>query len=152
MGEGSYKFVRAFFGMVVCTGLGVGGSLLTPAQPMARILGLVNGTQLDAMRLFKGSDPNRKPGEAVYLRVKIDPTLSGEEAARVPAELLPTLAANEGDLAYVCDRRWWFGGLRSVHTRIGAPTDQPGVVLVSPEAAATAHFADGDQVYVQKLF
>lgn len=151
MGEGSYGFIRALFGLIASGGIGVIVALLTRPQPLEAIAGLVNGTQLQAMEAFKGGPVNRREGGTVYLKVQSDPGLAGKEEARVSGEHLVTLAADPGDLLYVCDRRWWLGGLRSVHTKAGDPVDGK-VLRLSPEDMERGHFTDGDVVYVEKTF
>lgn len=151
MGPDSYKFTRAFFGLAVSGVLGVGVALLTKPQPIEKLVGLVNGTQVDAMRLFKGGEPNREPGECVYLAVAEGADSSDDELVRLPAGALRRMKANEGDLVYVCDRRWWLGGLRSLHVKAGPPCTGDAAWL-SPAAMKRAHFQPGDSIYAEKLF
>lgn len=153
MGPDSYDFMRALFGIIVSGGIGVAVAFATKPQPIARIIGLIAGTQKDAMRMFKGDgDINRTPGRSAWLRVREDASLeSSPEDALVPAEAMAVMAANQGDLIYVCDRRWWLGGLHSSHLRAaGIASDD--CVHISPQAMKNAHFADGNAVYVEKLF
>ena len=150
MGEGSYKFTRALYGLAVSGVLGVIMALLTKPQPVAKIIGLVNGTQLDAMRLFKGGEINRKPGKKPRATVTLDTDLVGEDATLVPQAALEAMAADVGDLIYVCDRRWWFGGLRSVHSKIaGISPDE--TVHLSQVCVDTAHFKKDAVVYIEKI-
>ncbi len=151
MGEGSYKFIRAVFGLLVSGGLGIVVALATRPQPLESIAGLITGTQLQAMEFFKGGPLNRREGEVVYVPVQTDTSLSGDETVLVSTAHMKTLAADVGDLLYVCDRRWWFGGLRSFHTK--AMEGGPGETLrLSPEAMDRGHFQDGDVVYMEKQF
>jgi len=150
MGPGSYKFMRALYGLIVSGALGFVMTLFTKPRPAAEIIGLVNGTQLDAMRLFKGGEPNREPGEKVTLTLRLDRELD-EETIRVPAAAMDAMRARPGDLIYACDPRWWFGGLRSVHVRLGEAADSENVVRMAPEAADSAHFREGQQVVLDKI-
>lgn len=152
MGPDSHTFTRALFGLVTSTAIGVTVSMMTKPQPLAQLVGLVNGTQLDAMRQFKGSEPNRTPGKEIYLTARVDHSLTEDEAFRLPPEAMTTIAANVDDLVYVCDHRWWFGGLRSVHGRAAAADAEPGVVRLSPGAMRRAHFEEGARVYAEKIF
>ena len=152
MGPDSYSFTRALFGLTASLTLGIIVTMLTRPQRADEIVGLVNGTQLEAMRRYKGGEINRVPGKAVYLAVQPDPTIEDDgEMARVPAKVMEGMAAKEGDLAYVCDARWWFGGLRSVHVKLGPPCEDDGVHL-GPQAIKRAHFKPGEPVYIEKLF
>lgn len=151
MGEDSYKFTRAIFGLAASGAIGIAVARCTTPQPREALAGLVTGTQLEAMAHFKGAPINRREGEAVYLPVQTDPALEDAETVQLSPAHLETLAAAPGDLLYVCDRRWWFGGLRSIHTKAGEP-GKDDVLRLSPEAMARGHFNDGDVVYVEKLF
>ncbi|HNU31680.1 MAG TPA: hypothetical protein PKN00_20980, partial [Sedimentisphaerales bacterium] len=115
--------------------------------------GLVAGTQTDAMRQFKGGEPNRRPGGKARLTAKLDPSLAGTNTVIVPQSALDTMAAEPGDLLYADDVRWWYGGLHSVHVRAGLPAHSKadGQMLISPQDADTAHFADGQKVVVEKI-
>ena len=150
MGPDSYKFMRALYGLAACGVLGVVVGLCTRPRPLAEIAGLVTGTQLDAMRQFKGGEPNRRPGGKARLAVRIDAGLGESDVVALPRSALDVMAAEPGDLLYASDTRWWFGGLRSVHVRAGEVGVAEELVL-GPGAAATAHFADGQTVLVEKI-
>jgi len=158
MGPDSYKFMRALFGLLASGALGVGVSLVTPPKPLSAIRGLVAGTQLDAMRRYKGGEPNRRPGKKVRLTVRIDSALAGTNQAAIPKPALEQMAADPGDLLYVSDVRWWFGGLRSVHVKAapiespsGGASDASDTVRLSPEDTASAHLVDGQRVVIEKI-
>ena len=151
MGPDSYKFIRAIFGCCVSGVLGVAVAALTKNQNLEDIRGLVNGTQLDAMRIFKGSEINRTPGERVYLAVEQDDTLEDDEIVFCGQSALDTLAAEPGDLLYVCDKRWWFGGLRSIHAKAGEARESD-TLHISPGAMARGHFTPGEIVWIEKQF
>jgi SSS family solute:Na+ symporter len=152
MGPGSYSFMRALFGLIAAGVIGIAVTWFTTPKPQAALKGLVAGTQLDAMREFKGGEPNRRPGKKVRLIAEIDPTLSGKNAVIVPQSALDKMAAEPGDLLYVDDIRWWYGGLHSVHVKAGPPATppQPDLILISPEDARTAHLANAQRVVVEK--
>jgi SSS family solute:Na+ symporter len=153
MGPDSYDFMRALFGLLAAGTLGVAVTLFTKPCPEEKIKGLVAGTQLDAMRRFKGGTPNRRPGEKVRLITKFDPKLAGQNAAIVSQSALDKMTAEPGDLLYACHIRWWYGGLRSVHVKAGTPieSEYADMVRISPEDAASAHFTEGQQVIVEKI-
>jgi len=153
MGPDSYKFMRALFGLLAAGTLGVSVTWLTKPKPESALKGLIAGTQKEAMRRFKGGEPNRRPGGKTRLQVKIDRNLSEENTIIVPQLALETMAAESGDLLYASHIRWWYGGLRSVHVKAGPPCEcqDCGLVRISPEDAATAHFSDGQDVVVEKI-
>jgi SSS family solute:Na+ symporter len=153
MGPDSYKFMRALFGLLAAGALGVSVTWFTKPRPEAELKGLVAGTQIDAMRRFKGGRPNRRAGGKAQLRTKFDQNLSGKNLVIVHESALDKMAAEPGDLLYASHIRWWYGGLRSVHVKAGRPadSDQSELMLISPEDAATAHFTEGQQVVVEKI-
>jgi len=152
MGPDSYKFMRALYGLLVAGVLGVSVSFFTRPKPEVELKGLIAGTQMDAMRQFKGGTPNRRPGKKVRLRTKIDQSLSGTDTVILPQSALDKMAAEPGDLLYASHIRWWYGGLRSVHVKAGpASSKESELLMISPEDAATAHFTEAQQVIVEKI-
>jgi SSS family solute:Na+ symporter len=153
MGPDSYKFMRALFGLVVSGTLAVVLTCLTKPKAFENIKGLVAGTQLEAMRRFKGAEPNRAPGAKVKLKVSIDETLEGDNIAIVSGWAMKKMSASAGDLLYACDSRWWYGGLRSVHVKAGPPSDDKDreLIRISAEDAAAAHFGAGQQIKLEKI-
>jgi SSS family solute:Na+ symporter len=153
MGPDSYKFMRALYGLLVAGVLGVSVSFFTRPKPASELKGLVAGTQMDAMRQFKGGHPNRRPGKKVRLRTKIDQSLSGTDTVILSQSALDKMAAEPGDLLYASHVRWWYGGLRSVHVKAGPPafSKESELLKISPEDAATAHFTEGQKVIVEKI-
>ncbi|MDD2598470.1 MAG: sodium:solute symporter family protein [Kiritimatiellae bacterium] len=151
MGAGSYKFMRALFGLIASGVIGVAVTFLTRAQPLSRIAGLVAGTQVEAMRQFKGGEPNRRIGKKAGLMVKIDVALSEADIALVPRAALDKMAAESGDLLYACHSSWWYGGLRSVHLKAGGLAAEEGVLHISPAAASSANFSEGQQILLEKI-
>ena len=152
MGSDSYKFIRALYGLLVAGGLGVAVTWISRPRPEAELKGLVAGTQTDAMRQFKGGEPNRKPGQKTRVKVKLDESLNGTETVVLARSSLGTMAAEPGDLLYASDLRWWYGGLRSVHIKAGPVASEEGdTLLIGPDSAATARFVDGQEVIVEKI-
>ena len=124
-GAKQYKFMRAFFGMVVCTGIGVTVAMLTKPRPLDDVKGLVWGTVLDALAVYKGKAGVEEtsqflPASAV---ASDDDTRSGAGellTVRLAPDLAEGLQAGEGDLVFVSDARAWLGGLRATHARVVA--------------------------------
>lgn len=149
MGPDSYDFMRALYGMTVCAVVGVVVTMFTKPRRDEEVVGLVTGTQLDAMRAFKGGEVNREPGEKVHLPLHVDPALA-DTIARIPSAAMARMNARPGDLVYISDPRWWFGGLRSVHLTAGdpSPDDQ---LHISATAARSAHLHERDDAVAEKL-
>lgn len=123
-GMKQHKFMRAFYGIVVCSIIGVVVTLFTKAESQERQKGLVWGTISDALAMYKGS-----PGKEskVTRALAMPQAYSGEfpqygaanvTSVRVSAETAKRLKARLGDLIYVTDARWWTGGLHSTHAVI----------------------------------
>ncbi len=150
MGPDSYKFIRALFGLICCSGIGVGVSLFTTPRKLDDIRGLVTGTQLDAMRTFKGGEPNRTPSRYMPASIAITSDVDQGIASLSPA-FAESISANDGDIVYVCDARWWFGGLRSVHARARIDATATDAVRMHPDDAIAAHFDEGVAIKVNRL-
>ena len=120
-----YKFMRAFYGIVVSAFLGIIVTFFTRPESKERQSGLVWGTIKEALRHYKGS-----PGiEATYPEcsaavksLETEPPLVGEgklPSVTISKGLAEAGQAAVGDLLYVSDRRWWLGGLRSSQAIVG---------------------------------
>ena len=46
---------------------------------------------------------------------------------------MQTMAANPGDLVYLCDKRKWLGGLKSIHSIYGEPHNENGIAYINDE-------------------
>ncbi len=71
---------------------------------------------------------------------------------RLSPQMLERLGAEPGDLLYVCDARWWLGGLRSLHCRAGEPHEADGTLLVHPEAVELGSLRTDKPVVIEKIF
>ena len=88
---------------------------------------------------FKGSKPNYKKGEKaeVYLKLK-----EGEDHSINFSKLdMDKMNANVGDLVYLCDKRNWLGGLKSIHSSFGEPHNENGRVLITNNQMETGLFS-----------
>ena len=160
-GARQYKYTRALFGLAVSAAIGVAVTFATKPRKLEDVRGLVWGTIADAIHRFKGSPGTETESEWVLAGARRAdenwaPTSTGRVAARITRSLAESLGGAEpGDLLYLSDRRWWLGGLRSVHVAVsevledGAPT-----VEVGPTAweALVAGGRDGQAVRVVKLY
>ena len=125
-GKNQYKFMRAFFGLAVCFAIGIISGFATKGRPLSEIKGLVWGTVGDAIRMFyggrRGADDESAWVDASHTTLEandIDPSVQ-LPLIRVSAGLANAVDAQEGDILYLSDARWWLGGLRSGHGRIGS--------------------------------
>ncbi|MBC8329754.1 MAG: sodium/solute symporter [Planctomycetes bacterium] len=145
-----YSYIGALYNLVACFGAAVVVSLFTRRRTDEQTDGMTIWTLETARRAFKGGEPNDARGFALPLRWRVEPGLP-EGAVQVDAEALQGMAAGAGDLAYVCDKRWWLGGLRSAHARLHAEPHALGeVVLLAPDVFEAGHFQEGRIVIVEK--
>jgi len=147
-----YTYMRSLYGIVVCGAIGVVVTLLTKPEPDGKLEGLVIGSIRRAKEAFKGGEPNEEPGEKVVLRVVEAERPEGErDVATVHPDDLARLKARPGDMLYASDRRWWLGGLRSVHLRAGDPGGEPGTIALDPANMARGELGPQERVLVEKI-
>ena len=61
------------------------------------------------------------------------------------------MAAEVGDLVYLCDKRAYLGGLKSVHTVYGEPHDgEDGIVYIGKEDMLNGVFVKGRILTAEK--
>lgn len=169
--SGQYNYMTALYGLVVSSGIGIAVTLVTRPKPESEITGLYCSSIELARKFFKGGEPNFAVGKKVRagLLITAEGTTGMEDATAYPGapQNMPDacypsvrlsradmrrLRAAQGDLIYIGDARWWLGGLRSLHARVGQPHDYHGTVMVSNEAFGHGSFVSGREVHVEKLF
>ncbi|MEX0325663.1 MAG: sodium/solute symporter [Puniceicoccaceae bacterium] len=148
-----YIYMRALFGMVVTGIFGVGISLFTQPRDAEEIAGLTVDTIDEGMAKYKGGKPNHAVGKkARHLPVAFDESLE-HNVIRISPSTMNTLKAEEGDLIYMADSRWYLGGLRSEHVKVAAPHDrEDDVVLLSKATFEEAYLLEGKAVTLEKIF
>ncbi len=110
--------------------------------------GLITATITNARRAFKGGEPNDEVGEKVPVEWKLR---EGEEdVIYLASEDLKRMKANPGDLVYLCDKRSWLGGLKSIHSRIGEPHEEPGVVYITQNHVLSGMFVKSRLLLAEK--
>ena len=135
-GMKQFKYMRAFFGLVVCSTIGVVVTLLTRPETAERQKGLVWGTVADAIKRYKGSAGSEHEvveAMAKVERLEEEPELCGEASlagVTISRALADDLGAACGDLVYVSDTRKWLGGLRSSHAVVIAVSEGEGEPMI----------------------
>jgi hypothetical protein len=155
----AYIYTRAFYGLACAAGIGIIVTLVTKKPPREKLAGLVIGPERAAMKIYKGAEPNSEPGKIVRLAVQAwDAVPAGGEEDGAGAVLLPESAlkamnAQPGDHVYLCDPRWWYGGLHSIHARAAlAPKDAPeNTALISGFNMEVSLFRPGQTVTIEKF-
>jgi SSS family solute:Na+ symporter len=144
-GMKQYKFMRACYGICVCSVIGVVVSLFTKPESLDRQRGLVWGTMSDALRAFKGSpgsedEVSRARALPVVAVEPLSTTDESRPAVRLSSPLAAALDAKVGDLVYITDTRWWLGGLRSTHAMVHSiknVEDDQSTVEMEPSVLAS---------------
>jgi SSS family solute:Na+ symporter len=123
-GKSQYKFMRAFFGLSVCSVIGIIAGLTTQGRPLSEIQGLVWGTVNHAIKDFyggrRGAEDESAWTDAMAQSAEFDDVDEQVQLplVRISAGLAAAVDAIEGDILYISDARWWLGGLKSSHSRI----------------------------------
>ncbi len=136
------QFMRACYGVVCCSIIGVVVTFLTKPEPLEKQRGLVWGTISDALRHYKGSPGRESPvtrALAVPQKLVAEvPHFGTAELAgvRISAAVARELDADLGDLLYVTDTRWWTGGLHSAHVIVAEITSECDHSLVAMDEKA----------------
>lgn len=154
-----YNYMRALYGVLLCSAIGVTASFIWPLRETAAIEGYWLGSIHAAKLRFKGSAPNDQVmGEKVRLRLvagELDIADTAEALDKIRIMVPPAEAermkARDGDLVYVCDKRWWLGGLRSLHATLAVGDAAAGTVQIAPTAIAYGRLRTGEEVVIEKI-
>lgn len=145
-----YEFMRAFYGIAACTIIGIGVTLFTKPKKSEEMVSLVIDSIYEAKRIFKGG---KAPSDHI-LGKPINGVLYLDdiEGVQLSKNAMEKLKAEEGDLIYVADARWWLGGLRSVHVIASTPHNlDDSVVILSKRKATEGNLEQAKKVRVEKI-
>ncbi|NWF51139.1 MAG: sodium:solute symporter family protein [Ignavibacteriaceae bacterium] len=117
-------------------------------DPAVHLEGLTVWSIKRAKELFKGSKLNEREGERVNLMWRL--RKDDEDYVNLSREDMKKMEAEIGDIIYLCDTRKYLGGLKSVHTKVGEPHNETGIVYISKEHKLTALFQEGKMLYAEK--
>ena len=144
-------YFRAVFGVLVT---GLTGVFVTwiYRDKKERVKGYTIDTIPEAMRIFKGGEPNLEKGSRVKgLLPKTDSGLNEGEIS-LPKSAGKVLKTSPGDQVYVCDTRFWLGGLRSGHMRLARwHHGGEGEVRLSEKTQNQAYLLDDKPVFIEKI-
>ena len=115
----------------------------------------IDGMTIDsldtALFTFKGGRPRfENAGESVDLGVSLKKQ-EEHDWVKLPQSTLDTLSLKKGDLLYITDKRWWFGGLLSVHAKVGGVSERESLEM-SEELYAQGSFPENSTLKVEKVF
>jgi solute:Na+ symporter, SSS family len=149
----AYTYIRALYALVVSAAIGIVVTFFTRPKERDEIKGLTWNTVKDAMRIFKGSEPNLDEGREVRARpVFFEQTEPGQaDLVQVDPIAMKSMSARSGDLVHVRDSRRWLGGLRSVHARLGEPAAEPGTCRIPLELAVSGSLQKSRRLLIEKM-
>ena len=146
--EHPYSYIRALYNTLACLGAGVVVGLLTKPGKEEALDGLTAWSLDRAREIFKGSKPNDRPGTKPQVDWKVMEMET--ECVRFSQAQMDEMAAEVGDLVYVCDKRKWLGGLKSVHSVYGEPHEEEGIVYLTETLAGAGMFQEDKPLIAEK--
>jgi SSS family solute:Na+ symporter len=150
--DGGYIYMRALFGLLASSTIGIFITLLTKPPAESQLSGLVYSTVKDAIFRFKGSVPNELPGKKVRVKVKYtDRTEADLNLVQLSAAAMQQLNARPGDLLHVSDPAWWYGGLRSAGVVAGAVHPDEQVIYISKKLMTEQNLHLKHDLIVEKI-
>ena len=102
--------------------------------------GLIASSIFDAKFMFKGSEPNEEAGEKIEVIFKIKD--QDDSKIYFSKKDMKRMSASPGDLVYLCDKRKWLGGLKSIHSVYGEHHNEDGIVYINQNQSETGLFSD----------
>lgn len=142
---------RALFGMLIAGGTGIVTCFLTTPANKEQIKGLTLDSLDHALQLFKGGPANFKRGGKIpHLQLQTKDMKTGEISVSV--NNAKVMKALPGDIIYIADRRWYLGGLRSGHFRMGPCHNKgDGVVLMALQTLKQSYLLPDRSVWAGKI-
>ena len=98
--------------------------------------------------MFKGSEPNDEIGEKMEVVFKVKD--QDDSKIYFSKKDMKRMAAKPDDLVYLCDKRKWLGGLKSIHSVYGDPHNEDGIVYINQSQSETGLFSDGYILVAEK--
>ncbi len=126
-----WSYIRALYNVFACVSIGIIATLFTkPPKNYDRIKGLTIWTIKDGPQYFKGSDVNKNAGITIqFSGAEVEVTQKDNNEVLLPKNYMDKIKGNKGDLIYISDHRWYLGGLKSTHARLGSVSDNNKVTI-----------------------
>jgi SSS family solute:Na+ symporter len=143
-----YIYIGALYNIFVCALVGITVSLMTKPKSAEDIKGLSVFDIANAREYFKGSKPNDREGKKATVGWKL--IEDQEDVIRFSRKEMDLMAADQGDLVYLSDKRKWLGGLKSIHAVYGVPHDDEGIVYLNKDQVKSGMFVKGKMLEAEK--
>jgi len=145
-----WSYIRALYNVVACVSIGIIVTLWTkPPKDYDRIKGLTIWTIKDGPQYFKGSDVNKNAGLTIqFAGSEVEVTQKDNNEVSLPKNYMDKIKGNKGDLIYISDHRWYLGGLKSTHARLGSVSDN-NKVIISKDVSDHAQFNLSEDLIVE---
>ena len=98
--------------------------------------------------MFKGSEPNEEAGEKIEVIFKIKD--QDDSKIYFSKKDMKRMSARPGDLVYLCDKRKWLGGLKSIHSVYGKPHNDDGIVYINQSQSEIGLFSGDYKLVAEK--
>ena len=149
--DGGFSYMRGLYGLSVSAIIAVTTMFIFRKPPTEKQLkGLVAHYLNDALLAFKGGEPSFEgTGIKEFLQIEVNEELE-EGAVRLPEATIQRLHIKAGDMLYICDPRWWWGGLRSVHGKAVVGQSSEGIMEVSRSSYDQGGFSH-PRAFVEKM-
>jgi SSS family solute:Na+ symporter len=140
--------ISLFFGIVLSFLVSLSVTYYVKYDPEINTKGLTIWSLKFAKETFKGRKVNDREGRIIKVRwIKKDHT---DDVACFSKNDLEAMAAEPGDLVYICDARKYLGGLKSIHTVFGEPHNEDGIVYLNDEHIQSGQFVKDKLVTTEK--
>ena len=126
-----WSYIRALYNVVACVAIGVVVTLLTkPPSNYDKIKGLTLWTIKDGPKYFKGSEVNKNAGITIkFSGSEIEVSNKEDNTVSLPKKYMNEIKGEKRDLIYISDHRWYLGGMKSTHARLGDVSENNKVVI-----------------------
>ena len=136
-----WSYIRALYNVVACVAIGVVVTLLTkPPSNYDKIKGLTLWTIKDGPKYFKGSEVNKNAGITIkFSGSEIEVSNKEDNTVSLPKKYMNEIKGEKRDLIYISDHRWYLGGMKSTHARLG-DVSKNNKVIISQDVFDHAQF------------
>ena len=150
--EGDPFLFRALYGILATMIVGIVVNLFTKPPLEKDIEGYTMDTIDEAMIKFKGGVPNLTTGKTVNnLSMTLDDTIP-EGLVFISQDVADKTKSLKQDIIYLSDQRWYLGGLRSGHFRLGGIHNKNSeTVLISKKTLSGSYLLKNNPIFIKKI-